>query len=250
MQPQEDEFPYTSDDPSLAPNETTDSSPVFSSQQVNDLKAVLRVAVGSTLNGSDLLMARVRRIQDMQQPGKSATIPIDENETSQDRLRYLLLGSLFEVPDVLQRWSASTGKTSSKIFNLFSRLTSPLTESWLFSPVKDRYDQAAARGEKVVDRLIMKGRVEEYNSRQLLQQKAINDLVNEFVEYLVIKIKVQEIIQQQGTAMAGDVAGEFQEQSANVDELLEDKLKSIFRRNPSNPPGITPENTQEGGEGR
>jgi hypothetical protein len=247
MQPQDDEFPYTSDDPSLAPSEGTDSSDVVSSQQVNDVKAVLRVAIGSALNGSDVLMARVRRFQAMQQPIPPETITIDENETTRDRLRYLLLGVLFEVPDVFQRGANSTGKASSKVYDLISRVTTPFTNSWLFSPVKGRYDHAAARGEKMVDRLIMKGRIEEQNSRHVLQQKAIDDLINEFVEYLVIKIKVQEIIQQEGATITGDVVGEFQTESSNVDALLENKLKSIFRRNQARPTDKQPENPSEGG---
>lgn len=252
MQPQDDDFPYTSNDPSLAPAEDDESTALITSKQMNDLKAALRVAIGSALNGSDVLMARVRRIQAMQQPVGPDTITVDENETARDRLKFLLLGVLFEVPDILERGLTSTGKASSKVYNLFSRLTSPVTNSRFYSPVQQRYDHVAARGEKVVDRLVMKGRIEEYNSRNIIQQQAVNDLINEFVEYLVIKIKVQEIIQKGGTTMAVDVMGDFQQESSNVDALLENKLKSIFRKSPpANPPtepSPPPENPTEGGE--
>jgi hypothetical protein len=251
MQPQDDDFPYTSDDPSLTPLDVVESSAVMTSQQVSDLKAALRVAIGSALNGTDLLIARVRRMQAMHETGQPGLVAIDENETAQDRLKFLLLGVLFELPDVFQRGSNTTGKFFSKVYGLVSRLTAPVTNSWLFSPVREGYDTAAVRGGKVVDRLIMKGRIEEQNSRNIIQQQAINDLVNEFVEYLVIKIKVQEIIQKEGTTMAVDVVGDFQQESSNVDALLESKLKSIFRRSPSpNPPAETsapPENPAEGG---
>jgi hypothetical protein len=93
----------------------------------------------------------------------------------------------------------------------------------------------------------MKGRIEEQNSRQMFQQKAIDDLINEFVEYLVVKIKVQEIIQQEGMTMAGDVVGDFQAESANVDNLLENKLKSIFRKGANDQPSVPPSSpAQEG----
>ena len=136
----------------------------------------------------------------------------------------MLLGILFETPDVIQRRLTSVDHASSKLFGLVSKVLSPFTDSWVFSPVKDQYDHAVARGEKVLDRLILKGRVEEQNSRRILQQDAIDDLLNEFVEYLVLKIKVQEIIQQEGTTMAMDVVDEFQDQSSNVDSILEQKL--------------------------
>ena len=93
----------------------------------------------------------------------------------------------------------------------------------------------------------MKGRIEEQNSRQMLQQKAIDDLINEFAEYLVLKIKIQELIEREGTTMAGDVIGEFQEQSADVDSILEGKLKSIFRKSVPSEPGTPPSNPAEGG---
>jgi hypothetical protein len=240
MQTQDDEFPYTSEDPSLAPAEEAKKEFSQKSQQVSDLKAALRLAVGSGLTGTDVFTTRLRRMRAMQETVTPQTIKIDENETSQDQLRYMLLGILFETPDVIERRLKAVDHSSSKVFGFFSKLISPFTESWIFNPVKDQYDHAVARGEKVVNRLIMKGRVEEQNSRQMLQQKAIDDLINEFVEYLVLKIKVQEIIEREGTTMAGDVIGEFQEQSADVDSILEGKLKSIFRKSvppaPDTPP--------------
>jgi hypothetical protein len=247
MQTQDDEFPYTSDDPSLAPVEKVNTELTQNSQQVSDLKAALRLAVGSTLTGTDVFTTRMRRMRAAQETVTSKTIKIDENETSQDQLRYLLLGFLFEAPDMIERRLKTVDHSSSKVFGFFSKLISPVTKSWIFSPVKDQYELAVARGEKVMDRFIMKGRVEEQNSRQMLQQKAIDDLINEVAEYLVLKIKVQELIEREGTSMAGDVLGEFQEESADVDSLLEGKLKSIFRKSGSTEPGTPPSNPAEGG---
>jgi hypothetical protein len=247
MQTQDDEFPYTSEDPSLAPAEEINIELIQNSQQVSDLKAALRLAVGSTLTGTDVFTNRLRRMRAAQETVTSKTIKIDENETSQDQLRYLLLGILFEVPDVIERRLKAIDHSSSKVFGFFSKLISPFTDSWIFSPVKHQYDHSVARGEKVIDRMIMKGRIEEQNSRQMLQQKAIDDLINEVAEYLVLKIKVQEIIEREGTTMAGDVIGEFQEESADVDSILEGKLKSIFRKSSPIEPGTPPSKPAEGG---
>jgi polyhydroxyalkanoate synthesis regulator phasin len=183
----------------------------------------------------------------VQEPVKPETISIDENETPRDQLRYLLLGILFEIPDLFERGIQNSGYTSSKVYEFFSKIFTPITDSRVFSPVKHQYDHAAARGEKVVDRLIMKGRLEEQNSRRILQQETIDDLINEFVEYLVLKIKVQEIIQQEGTTMAVSVVDEFQDQSSNVDSILEQKLKSIFRKSSPTEPTHTPGSPAEGG---
>ena len=247
MQSQDDDFPYTSEDPSLAPPEEINPGLSITPQQAGDIKATLRLVLGSSLNGRDAYIDRLRRMQTAQDTVKPEAIKINENETSQDQLRYLLLGILFETPDVIQRRLTSVDHASSKLFGLISKMISPFTDSWVFSPVKDQYDHAAARGEKVIDRLIMKGRVEEQNSRHILQQETIDDLINEFVEYLVLKIKVQEIIQQEGTTMAVDVVDEFREQSSTVDSILEQKLKSIFRKSTPDEPIEPPGTPTEGG---
>ncbi len=247
MQPQDDDFPYASEDPSLAPREEIDPSLTITPQQAGDIKATLRLVLGSYLNGKDVYVDRLRRMQTTQVGVKPEAIKINENETTQDQLRYLLLGILFETPDVIQRRMSSVDHASSKLFSFISKVITPFTDSWVFSPVKNQYDHAAARGEKVIDRLIMKGRVEEQNSRRALQQETIDDLINEFVEYLVLKIKVQEIIQQEGTTIAVDVVDEFRDQSSNVDSILEQKLRSIFRKSTPKEPTEPPNTPAEGG---
>jgi hypothetical protein len=247
MQTQDDEFPYTSDDPSLVPIEENNPGLSITPQQAGDIKATLRLLLGSYLNGKDAYVSRLRRMNAEKVIIKPEPISIDEDETSLDQFKYLLLGILFETPDVIQRRLSSVDHGSSKLFGFISKIISPFTDSWVFSPVKHQYDHAAARGEKVVDRLIMKGRVEEQNSRRALQQDTIDDLINEFVEYLVLKIKVQEIIQQEGTTIAVDVVDEFRDQSSNVDTILEQKLKSIFRKSPPIDPTQTPGSPSEGG---
>ncbi len=247
MQSLDDEFPYTSEDPSLAPIEPQAPINDLPPQQLSDLKSTLRLLLGSTLNGSDLLVQRLRKMQAGQESVKPEAVIIDENETPQDRLRYLLLGILFETPDAFQHAFETADKVASSFFDFFSRLLSPVTEISALNPLQKQYDDVAARGEKIIDRLIMKGRIEEQNSRQLLQEKAVNDLLNEFVEYLVLKTEVRRIIQEEGVSVAGDVVGEFQEESANVDTLLEQKLRSIFKH--GNPPQSVNTSSNQPGEG-
>jgi hypothetical protein len=239
MQTQDDDFPYTSDDPSLSPVEEKNTTLSLPPQQISDLKATLRLVVGSALNGGDAYIERLRRVQAAQEAIKPESIDVDEGEAFGDQLRYLLLGILFETPDLVHRGLTTAGQVSSQVYGFFSKILSPITNSWIFDPVRDQYDYAAARGEKVIDRLIRKGRREEQNSRLILQQKNIDDLVNELLEYVILKTELQQIIEEGGIGMAGGVVDEFREQSASVDTTLEQKLKSIFhKRVPSQP--VTP----------
>lgn len=247
MELQDNDFPYASDDPSLAPLDDENTILPLTSQGLDDLKSALRLAVGSTLTGRDVLVTRLRRMQAAQQAVKPENIIVDANETPRDQLRYLLLGLLFETPDILQRGLVTAEQASMKVLGLISRILSPLTESRVFSPVKGQYDGATARGEAIIDRLIMKGRVEEHNSRLIIQQKAIDDLLNELLEYVVLNTEIRQLIQEGSVSVVTDVGGEFQEQSAAVDNLLEQKLRSIFRRN--NPQqSVTPPSEPADGE--
>lgn len=246
MQTQDDDFPYTSDDPSLAPVEEEDAVLSLTSQQLSDLKATLRLIVGSALSGKDAYVQRLRRMQAAQEIVKPERLIVDESEVFQDQLRYLLLGILFETPDLLQRGLMTAENVSAKVYGLFSKILSPFTDSQIFSPAKNQYDYAVARGEKVIDRLIMKGRMEEQNSRSILQQKAIDDLLNEFLEYLVLKTEILQLIQEGGVSVAGDATDVFREQSAAVDSILEQKLKSIFRKGAPAQPDTPPSDLAEG----
>ena len=248
MQTPEEDFPYTSDDPSLAPIENADVNSVMTAQQVDELKASLRLALGSYLNGRDVYAERLRRIQATQASVKPEEIVIDEDETAWEQLRYFLLGVLFETPDVIQRGLGTAERVASRVYNLISKITSPVTDSRVFNPVRSRVDKAAARGEKVIDQLIMKGRIEEQNSRLMLQQQNIDMLINDFVEYLVVKTEIRQIIQEQGVGMAGDVVDDFREQSAAVDTNLEQRLRGLFRRRPTAQAEAAPGELPEGGK--
>ena len=247
MQTQDDDFPYTSDDPSLTPPDNENAVLSLTSQQLDDLKGALRLVVGSALNGTDLFAKRLRQMQTVQETVKPENIVIDENETPRDQLKYLLLGILFETPDILQKGLVTVEQISGRLFGLFSKVLSPFTSSWVFSPVKGQVDGAAARGEKVIGRLVMQGRIEEQNSRLALQQKAVDDIVNELLEYVIVKTDATKIIEEAGIGVAGGVTDEFREQSSNVDAMMEQKLRSIFHKRGTQQPVTPPSNPSEGG---
>jgi polyhydroxyalkanoate synthesis regulator phasin len=230
MQISDDEFPYTSEDPSLAPPENEKPPLTLKSQRPSDLKASLRLAVGSTLSGSDAYIYRLRKLQAAQKPIQSKAIAIDEDETYLDQLKYALIGILFETPDLVQRGLTTTDRVTSSVFGLFSKILSPITNNRIFSPVKNGFDYAAERGENVVDRLIMKGRIEAHNSRQIVKQENVDDLVNDLLEYLVEETELMQLIQEEGFDIAGDVVNDFREESAAIDTTLERKLKALMRK--------------------
>jgi len=80
----------------------------------------------------------------------------------------------------------------------------------------------------------------------MLQQKNVDELVNEVLEYVILKTEVKGMIEEAGTSVAGDVIDEFREQSAAVDSNLELRLKSIFHKRVPAQPVTSPDNPAEG----
>jgi hypothetical protein len=246
MQTKDNDFPYTSDDPILAPVEGKNAVMSLTPQQLDDLKATLRLMVGSALNGTDAYLLRLRSMQAAQESVEAESVIIDGSETFRDQLRYLLLGVLFETPDVIQRGLVRVETVSSKAFRLVSRVLSPVTNSWIFSPVRNQVDRAAERGEKVLEHLVMKGRQEERNSRMLTQQKAIDDLINDVLEYVIMKTEATQIIEEGGIGMAGGMLDEFRDQSAAVDSIMNQKFRSVFRKHTPAQSATPPSDLAEG----
>ena len=77
--PDEDDFPYSSDDPSLATPADGPPPANLTAQQYEDLKSSLRLVTGATLRGSEAYLLRLRRLQkavnDSTSPG---TMVIDD----------------------------------------------------------------------------------------------------------------------------------------------------------------------------
>jgi hypothetical protein len=230
MQTLKNNIPGKGGSPGLVPGKETSAFLSLTARQLYDLKASLRLVLGSALLGGDAYLDRLRSMQAAQESARPETIQVGEDETFQDQLKYLLLGIMFETPEILQRGLLAAENVSSRTYRLFSRFLSPVANSWMLRPVKKRVDRAAARGESVIDRLVLQGRIEEQNSRLLLQQKAIDDLVNDVMEYVILKTEVMQIVEEAGVDVAGGVLDDFREQSSAVDLTLESKLRSIFRK--------------------
>ncbi len=89
--------------------------------------------------------------------------------------------------------------------------------------------------------------MEEQNSRRLVQQQNVDDILNEFLEYVVLRTELMKIVQAGGVGMAGDVVDDFRGQSEAVDAALEQKLRALFHRGASPQSGTGSGNvTKEG----
>jgi len=234
------EFPYSSPDltPALPAPETSSPIPSKAELTTDDYRTALRLIVGSMLEGNDELRARIAAWREAM-PGPQSlgeTKPPALDETGGSALLYTLLGLLFKTPDYLNRGASSAGTFTSRTTNFISSILRPIKNSWLLKPVRRRYHVYVARGESVVGSLEGLGRSEASRSRSLVHDRVSDEMIVDFLGYVVEKAKVKELIAEQGMEVTGDAVTEMRERSAGVDSSLDNIVDNILRRQKSKVP--------------
>lgn len=227
----DEDFPYQSADPELQPPQAQ-STPQEVDEQVNqDMKILLRLLVGTAVEGSDEFRRRARLWQaEMNISDPSRMVISLEDETDAARLRYTLVGFLFQAIDAGYNSLNLLERVSSQAYTIFSRMFAPLSKSRLWQPVQEHYEFYGEKGESIVNSWINTGRREEQVSRALVRKQAYEELINDVIEYLAQKPEVRELVQQQSVGMAGEIVGDLRERSSEFDSLLEERVNTLLRR--------------------
>ncbi len=228
---QDDEFPYQSEDPALQPPQYQPAAHVSGEQVDEDLKFLLRLLIGSAVEGSDEFRRRARLWRaEMSVSDPSKMVISDEYETDASKLRYSLIGLLFHSVDAGYNSISFLERASSRAYTLVSRAFAPLTSSRFWQPVQERFDFYGSVGESIVDSWIRTGRREEQVSRALARKQAYDEIVNDLIAYLAQKPEVRDLIQQQSVGMAEEIVGDIRERSSEFDSQLEERVNRLLRR--------------------
>jgi hypothetical protein len=215
----------------------------------NPLHSLTRLAIGSMLIAHDelqrqmrvwenetesLLTEQRRRHQEFSawnQPGSQYEAPpaLPTADKPADTMRYALIGMLFEAQTRL------TPRAAPARPNPLDKAAAPLMEAfrrtpWL-APVRERFDDYTARGEREVNRWIARGRAEEYHSRALIQTAAQVSFETS-VHTVAQNPEVRELVQEHGTSLANEVIEEVRERAVSTDKFLERLVRTLLRRPP------------------
>lgn len=114
-------------------------------------------------------------------------------------------------------------------------LTGPATR-WaqrnkLLAPVRRRYVAFLEQSQVQVERWIERGRAEEAQSRALLETTVVQ-AVDTSLDRVIENPRVQELIQEQSTGVAQEVAEELRERAVSMDLLLQQLVGRVLRRPP------------------
>jgi hypothetical protein len=227
----DEDFPDQSNDPELQPPLSQLPSQAIGVPEDQDLKILVRLLIGSFVEGSDEFRRRARLWQEELNSSDPSKIMISQaSETEAARLRYSIIGFLFQLIDSGYNSLSFLDKVSSQTFTVFSRLFAPLTNSRFWRPVQEHYDSYSERGESIVNSWINTGRREEQMSRALVRDQAYEQVVNEIIIYLARKPEVRELVEQQGISLAEELVGDLRERSNEFDSMLENRVNRLLRR--------------------
>jgi hypothetical protein len=202
------------------------------------LLMVMRFLAGGTLEGLDELVRRLRQRQLALNQKLFTRMTIEPGEeTELERWRYALLGLMAQAPEAIRSRLSEAEQRANRAGGLFSRLTSPVANSWLMRPLQRRYARWAAQTEARVERWIEIGRIEEQMGRELARDVA-DDLVNELLSYLADKPEVLQLIQQQSLSLTGEVVGRLRQRTAAADDWMDRLSGAAKRRSGSEAPEL------------
>ncbi len=224
---------------------------------VDDLQSLTRLVIGGVEVGVEELFRLLRAWE--QQAVSDKILPLEDDASLEEKalalpsgeshsekalesLRYALIGLIFETQDRAKGNLKNLGTVSSWVGGVISPWLKPLrvvSRSPLLSPVRERYDQLAARGQVEVARWIELGRAEDAHSRELVRV-AFDETVDDYIEYLTTNPEVKELVEQQSTGLATEVIEEVRERTVSVDHFLEGIARSLLHRSPRSTLPATP----------
>ena len=194
------------------------------------LADLMRLLVGGTMEAADELSRRLKEHQNVLRQSQTSDISFNaDDETELERLRYALIGLLFEMPQALTKSLAMVGQTTGKASSFISSVVSPVANSRLMRPIQRRYETVAVRREEMLERLMERGRSEELAGR-LLARNASAEAMNELLDYLAEKPEVRQLVQQQSVGLVAEVVEQFREHAAGADALVDRISGTILRR--------------------
>jgi hypothetical protein len=214
------------------------------------LRNLMRLALGGAFEGSAELVRRLEHWQAQAgEAGRPGATPLTD-ESDLARLRFALVGLMFEAPDVVERGARNLGSATRASTGFLSRVVAPLAASRAARPIVRRYDAFVDDRLSTLERWIAAGRAEEQSSRSMVRDLT-DEEVNTVIEYLADKPEVRELIQEQSLSMADDAVGELRGQTASADRLIERIVSSSLRRQPADvepaPPPSMPNRARSSG---
>jgi hypothetical protein len=206
--PENQDFPFNRPQPDQLP-EKTPAEPENSAlldrpaAKIDPVTALAQLAVGGTLEGSQLFM-QILNDWVQQNPPDPNVLDAQPNETDADRNRYALLGALLDLTQAAGSGTTRLGNLFRGMSNLGMAPLKSIGNSLPMRPMRTGFDKLVARGERRMDRWVEKGRAADLRSRRMTREVATGSIGN-VVEYFSANEEIQVLIQGQVELMVGNL---------------------------------------------
>ena len=227
---------------------SVDHQPIGKSKQqqsfFSNIRALTRLMIGGLVIGNEKFTDGISEwestnkqkngfiidgINEFDMDEKTQSIKLAPNkEGNFDTLRYLVVGLLFKSQDNLEAQINKIDKTTRHLGKISNRFLSQVTKNRLTQPFWNGFDNLVQRGEEQVNEWITLGKSEEIQSKQMIENAALDQVDTAFY-YLAENEDVQEIIQGQGVSLAGEIIEEIRERAVSADTLVEGIIRTMFR---------------------
>jgi hypothetical protein len=157
--------------------------------------ALVRLLAGGTLQGSDILLARLKEWE-RQNPDAKDIFEAKPDETELDRGRYALIGMLLDAADILESGLSRTGRVGKTLSNLTAAPFRRVGSSLPLRPFRSGFDRLVQRGEQRMEDWTQRGRAADLRSRRMTQEVVTNS-IEEVVNYFAVNEQVQVLVRGQ-----------------------------------------------------
>jgi hypothetical protein len=161
----------------------------------------------------------------------TATGQPKQPETLSEQTQYALIGLLFQSQAYVQKGAKTLDRAERAAWKLMTPVHKPLGTWRVFAPARKRYARLAARGEAEIDRWVQLGRIEAQRS-QAFTESALDNTVDESIEYVTTSPQVREVIKEATTSVGGEVGDTLRSRTVSSDTLVEGLARRLFRRSP------------------
>lgn len=226
------------------------------SQQASQLNTLTRLIIGGVVIGYDGLVTSLQRweakaaprmakppavpsraeakplaTEDAQSQVVPQVVQVKAQEAAEETalFRYALIGLAFDLQEQIGRSAVRINHLANKLGDASEPVVSPIFNSRLFSPVRNRINRWVERGEDEVSRWIETGKREEQLGL-VLTETAIHDTVDTSINYMAGNEEIQVLIQSQSVSLLDEIISEVRERSVSADDLIESILRRILRR--------------------
>jgi len=216
------------------------------------LRSITRLLVGGILLGSDTFKGQLQDWENLPEEGDSLvfegevptqsvvnplpdTLPPPQVGQPLKKgtvdVRYALIGLIFEGEENLEKGLSAAKQVGNFALRVTNPLFRPLQKLRMLNPAKNRFERMAQRGQTEIDRWVVRGREEETNSRDLVQQ-ATTSTVDQSILYIAENEAITELIQTQGLSLAEQILELVRAILISTDYFLEGLVFYVLRRRP------------------